>query len=189
MKNKIYYASDYHFFHELALKRSRQSEFKSVEEMNKEIIERHNKKVNEDDDIYILGDIIVCEDSELEEKLKLTIGRMKGHLHLIIGNHDYKYKEKAEFLNFFESVEEASLIRDNGRWVHLFHYPMLTWYKKERGAYHIHGHLHDEKRFEEFKILCTQEKALSACVEINDFEPCTIEELVINNNKFKDIQI
>ena len=57
---KKYYVSDYHFYHELALKRSRSEHFNSVDEMNEEIIKRHNEKFNEKDNVYILGDIIVC---------------------------------------------------------------------------------------------------------------------------------
>lgn len=185
---KTFYISDYHFYHELTLKRSRQ-EFKDVQEMNESIIERHNKKVSEDDDVYILGDIVVCSEEELDEAMKNTVGRLKGRLHLIIGNHDYKYLEKDEFRKYFESISEAKLIRDKKRWVQLCHYPLILWYKKNKGAYHVFGHMHNEQITKEYNILKDEKNALNACVEINNFQPCELEELIENNINFREGRI
>lgn len=181
---KNFYISDYHFYHELARKRSRQ-EFQSVEEMNEEIIRRHNEKVGEDDHVYILGDIIVCEEDELAEKMEKTVGKLKGNLHLIVGNHDYKYIDKDEFRKYFVSIDEAKLIRDNNKWVQLCHYPIILWYRKNKGAFHVFGHMHNEQVSKEYNILKNEERALNACVEVNNFKPCEIDELLENNNKFK----
>ena len=71
--------------------------------MNEAIIERHNRKVSDKDDVYILGDIIVCPEEYLDEFMKNTVGRLKGRLHLIVGNHDYKYLDKEEFRKYFLS--------------------------------------------------------------------------------------
>lgn len=72
----IYYVSDYHSFHELALKRSRGEYFNDVNEINEEIIRKHNDKVKDDDHVYILGDVIVCEEKDLQEKLNMTVERL-----------------------------------------------------------------------------------------------------------------
>lgn len=182
--SQIYYVSDYHFFHELALKRSRSEYFNDVSEMNEEIIRKHNDKVKDDDHVYILGDVIVCEEKDLEEKLNMTVGRLKGHLHLILGNHDYKFRDNPIFLNYFETVEESKLIRDNNKWVQLCHYPILLWYRKNKGAYHVFGHMHDDSYTREFYIIKDEKNILNACVEINNFEPCNLEELIMNNEIF-----
>lgn len=181
---KIYYVSDYHFFHELALKRSRSEYFKDIDEMNEEIIKRHNNKVKESDHVYILGDIIICEENDLEEKLKMTVKKLNGHLHLIFGNHDYKFRNNPIFLNYFESVEDNKLIRDNNKWVQLCHYPMLLWYRKNKGAYHVFGHMHNDSFTKEFHIIQKENNMFNSCVEVNNFEPCTLEELIINNKEF-----
>ena len=182
--SKIFYISDYHFYHYLALKRSRQV-FDSIDQMNEEMIIRHNEKVSQEDNVYILGDIIVCEEEELSEKLNNTIGRLNGRLHLIVGNHDYKYLDNPLFRQYFKSIDEAKLIRDNNRWVQLCHYPILMWYRKNKGAYHVFGHMHNEQKSREYHILKEEERALNACVEINKFEPCELEELIENNSMFK----
>ena len=185
---KIFYISDYHFYHELALKRSRQI-FNSAAEMNEEIIKRHNAKVTENDHVYILGDIIVCHEEELEEKLEHTVAMLNGNLHLITGNHDYKYLDSPIFRRYFKSIDEAKLIRDNNRYVQLCHYPILMWYRKNKGAYHVFGHMHNEQVTKEYNILRYEENALNACVEVNNYEPCTLEELKENNIIFKGSKI
>lgn len=181
---KVFYISDYHFYHELTIKRSRQ-EFNNVKEMNEAIIERHNRKVSDKDDVYILGDIIVCTEEYLDEFMKNTVGRLKGRLHLIVGNHDYKYLDKEEFRKYFLSIDEVKLIQDKKRWIQLCHYPLILWYKKNKGAYHIFGHMHNEQITKEYNILKDEENALNACVEINNFEPCELEELIQNNIEFR----
>lgn len=189
MSERIYYVSDHHFFHELSLKRSRQSYFDSMEMMNQEMIYRHNQKVKDEDHVFLLGDVVVCKEAELEECLRETVDHLKGHLHLIVGNHDYKYMEESSFLKRFETIDEAKLIKDRDRWIQLFHYPILRWYRKNKGAFHIYGHLHDEQKGKETKWLRGEKYALNACVEINDFTPCTLEELIINNQRIKDIEL
>lgn len=183
---KIYYISDYHFDHELARKRSRSEWFATVEQMNEEMITRHNEKVGTEDIVYILGDIVVCEEARLKERLDATVGRLQGHLHLILGNHDYKYKELEVFRSYFETVEESAIIRDGRHFVQLYHYPILCWYKKHKGAYHVYGHLHNERNGVECQILKQEPKALNACVEITRYEPCTLEELVKRNQAWEN---
>lgn len=182
----IYYVSDYHFYHELARRRSRSDMFESVEQMNGYLIEKHNEKVKENDDVYILGDILVIrEDENLDEKLKNTVGKLNGNLHLVLGNHDYKYKNNKVFLKYFKTVLDSEIIRDKNKCIHLYHYPIIFWYKKNKGAYHIYGHVHDENRCDEIKIMRNEKNALNACVEVNNYEPCTLEELKANNEKLK----
>lgn len=179
------YTSDYHFFHEVALKRSR-SEFGTINNMNETIVRRHNEKVTNDDHIYILGDVVVCEETKLEQCLEQTVDQLKGHLHLILGNHDKKFRNNPIFLSRFESVDEALWIKDWQTNIQLFHYPILMWYRKAKGAYHLYGHLHNETKGEEIQWLLKEKCALNACVEINHYEPCYLEELIENNNKFRE---
>ena len=55
MGNKLY-ISDLHFSHKNAIKYDNRPYF-TVSEMNKDLIERWNNKVKNDDTVYILGDI------------------------------------------------------------------------------------------------------------------------------------
>ncbi len=103
---------------------------------------------------------------------------------MILGNHDYKFRDNPIFLNYFETVEESKLIRDNNKWVQLCHYPILLWYRKNKGAYHVFSHIHDDSYTREFYIIKDEKHIFNACVEINNFEPCNLEKLIMNNGIF-----
>ena len=45
--------------------------------------------------------------------------------------------------------------------------------------------MHNEQVTKEYNILKNEKNALNACVEINNFEPCELEELINNNVKFR----
>ena len=122
--------------------------------------------------------------SSIKDKLESTVGKLKGNLHLILGNHDYKFRENKDFLKYFKSVDELRLIRDHNKWVQLCHYPILLWYRKNKGAYHIFGHMHNDSCTKEFHHIKKENNIFNCCVEINNFEPCTLDELIENNNKF-----
>ena len=182
---KVFYVSDYHFYHELSLKRSRSNEFGSVGEMNEEIVRRHNLKVGEDDHVYILGDVLVCSAENLRECLENTVMRLNGHLHLVAGNHDTSFLGNELFESCFETIDDTLYLEYSRYRVVLFHYPILFWYKKQRGAYHVYGHVHDERNGMELKVLIGEDKAFNACLEINGYEPCTLRELQENNIRYR----
>ena len=64
----IFVTSDWHFMHDRAFIWGARG-FSSVEEMNNAIIERHNKVVSPEDDVYVLGDLMLG--SDLEKGLNL----------------------------------------------------------------------------------------------------------------------
>lgn len=181
---KIFYASDHHFFHQKVFETCRLGKFESVEEMNSEIVARHNAKVGDNDIVYFLGDVIFCKHANMVENLAQTLGEMRGHKRLILGNHDYRHVNQVEFTRYFETIKEVEIVWDGDRTVHLMHYPMLAWWNKRRGSYHVHGHTHGD-RGPDFEVLREQENALSSCLEVNNFEPCTLDELIENNRSYK----
>lgn len=64
-----------------------------------------NNKVNEHDDVYIIGDFSYKAVKEATEYLK----QLKGHKHLIVGNHDIKLIQDQQDLSFL-SIKKC----DNG---------------------------------------------------------------------------
>ena len=103
---------------------------------------------------------------------------------MILGNHDYKFRDNPISLNYFETVEKSKLIRDNNKWVQLCHYPILLWYRKNKGAYHVFSHIHDDSYTREFYIIKDEKHIFNGCVEINNFELCNLEKLIMNNGIF-----
>lgn len=51
--------------------------------MNETIIRKWNEIVNYEDDVYVLGDLVMGPEANLQ-----MLRRLKGRLHLVRGNHD-----------------------------------------------------------------------------------------------------
>lgn len=174
-----YYISDMHIGHKNALKFDGRP-FQSVEEMNETLIVNWNRKVTDEDDVWVLGDF--CYRSEKDPALYLK--QLKGKKHLIIGNHDKVTVNSSSALSYFESVERLQHIKDREYNVIVCHFPLADWNAKHRGSYHIYGHIHNNKD-EVYEFMKRQERALNAGCMINNYEPVTIEELIENNRRFR----
>lgn len=59
----IFLSSDYHLNHNKDFIYKARG-FECVEDMNEEIVKRHNEVVRWDDDIYLLGDLMLMNDEE-----------------------------------------------------------------------------------------------------------------------------
>lgn len=57
--------------------------FENVEDMNETIIRKWNEVVDDEDDVYMLGDLVMG----LEINCQM-LRRLKGQLHIVRGNHD-----------------------------------------------------------------------------------------------------
>lgn len=176
----IYYVSDLHIGHNNAIRFDNRP-FADINEMECEIISRWNKKVNSDDDVYILGDIFYHYKKDKAEFLQ----KLNGKLHLIVGNHDYEMLNTGAALDCFETVDNLKRTIDDGRMVIVCHFPITSWNMKHHGAYHVYGHVHS-KINEETLFMMKQERAFNAGCMINNYEPCTLEELEKNNMLFSE---
>ncbi len=150
--------------------------------MNETLIARWNDKVKGHETIYILGDMFFrCEPATVEDILK----RLKGKKHLIQGNHDGSWLTKIDASKYFESIELFKETSIGQKGATLCHYPMLT-YKHAQKQFMIHGHIHNDTRADFWPLLAERELVLNAGVDVNNFEPVTLEELIVNNKKFKE---
>lgn len=177
----ILYTSDLHLGHENILHSRMQ--FSNIEEHDEFLIKKWNDKVKNNDEVYILGDLSFRSKNPIDFYLK----EMKGHKHLIIGNHDGFWMKHCEDLaQYFDSVGTLEKIKYNKKKIILCHYPMLEWsgsrYAKNEGSFLIHGHIHGGRETQTFKFIRENlPHALNAGVDVNNFEPVTFEELRENN--------
>ena len=177
-----YYISDTHFGHKNALKFDGRP-FENIEEMNETIIAKWNAKVTDEDDVWILGDFCYRSDKDPSFYLK----QLKGRKHLLVGNHDKHTLNSVSALKYLESVERLQHLKDGKYNVILCHFPLADWNAKRRGSFHIYGHIHND-RDAVFEFMRRQEHALNAGCMINNYEPVTIEELIVNNREFQNIE-
>lgn len=169
----IYYTSDEHFFHEHSINLCNRK-YRTVEEMNTDIINKWNAKVQPDDDVYILGDMFFRYTNI--QQVKDILKSLNGKKHLIKGNHD-KFLNQIRWQDYFESFDLYKEIDDQGRMVVLFHYPIEEWNGYYRNSYMLYGHVH-----ENMYDIKHHPRKFNVGVDVNDFEPKTLNELISCNN-------
>lgn len=130
-----WYTADTHFHHKNIIQLANRP-FNSIEEMNEQFIEYWNKTVNRNDTVYHLGDFALGGITKWES----VISRLKGNIHLVLGNHDDK-KVVDKLSHRFESVENMIVKKIDKQHLYLFHYPIEIGLTPN--AWSIGGHIHE----------------------------------------------
>ena len=169
------YISDLHFGHKNVIDFDHRP-FSDVHEMDHVLIKLWNSRVSADDNVYIIGDF--CFRNEYAPEWYLR--QLKGHKHLIIGNHDNKTLKNEKAMAYFESVDKMMHVSDQGKEICLCHFPIAEWNGYYKGHWHIYGHIHG-RMDETYYFMRGKEKALNAAACINNYTPASVNELIRNN--------
>ena len=102
-----------------------------------------------------------------------------------IRNHDKDWMKRINLSDHFISVQLMAEINDKGCKNTLCHYPMMSWNGCNKGTFHIHGHIHNNRNDCYWPLLWQMPHALNAGVDINGFAPVSFDELLENNRIFK----
>lgn len=132
---RYWFVADTHFGHNNIIKYDKRP-FKTVDEMDEAIITNWNAVVGKDDTVWHLGDFAYRCEKSVEEYFR----RLKGHIHIIWGNHDHKHARR--FSHLFESSHDLFELKINRQTIVLCHYSMQIWRKSHRGSWHLFGHSH-----------------------------------------------
>ena len=144
---KIFLCSDWHFNHDRDFVWQARG-FSNVDEMNAAIVARHNEVVAPDDDVYVLGDLMLGKNDGTN-----LIEQMNGKLHIILGNHDSPIKiEKYKQLSNVVDINWATSFRYRKYFFYLSHYPSITSNPDDNKSLHqktinIFGHTHSNEIF------------------------------------------
>lgn len=175
----IYFTSDLHFCHNKEfLYKSRG--FNNVYDMNLQIIKNWNGLVDYNDDIYILGDIMLNDDSEGISLLH----KLNGRIHIILGNHDTDNRIPL-YNNAYNvcSIEYGSRMRYKGHSFILSHYPCICTYIQDKALkaanISLYGHTHSKDIFE-FKDFY----AYNVAVDAHDCTPVSIDQIIEDLHKY-----
>ena len=173
------YISDLHFGHTNVISFDHRP-FADRNEMDAVLIRLWNSRVRPDDHVYIIGDFSYRSDKGAEWYLR----QLKGHKHLVIGNHDGDTLKNEKAMSYFESVDKMMHVMDGDKHICLCHFPIAEWNGYHKGHWHIYGHIHGRKE-ETYEFMSKKEKALNAAACINNYTPSSINELIRNNEYFK----
>lgn len=176
-----YFTSDLHFGHENLVKQRPQ--FSSVEEMDRVLIENWNNTVTNNDVVVVTGDMFFRNQTPCYFYLQ----KLKGKKILVKGNHDASWLKKFTDENiskFFEEIVEHRSFKQNKCRIWTCHYPVLCWDSSLHGDFLVCGHIHNKNSGYEYEMFKHAGNLFNAGVDINDFKPVTLRELIINNEKF-----
>lgn len=122
----IYICSDWHFNHNKPFVYEPRG-FSSVDEMNNEIVLRHNTIVNNEDEVYCLGDCCLGGTTALESSKEL-IERLNGKIYIITGNHcsNNRINMYKSCHNVIEVFNYVHVIKYHKYIFYLSHFPTLT---------------------------------------------------------------
>jgi calcineurin-like phosphoesterase family protein len=141
--------------------------FKSVEEMNCEIIDNWNHALTSNNDIvWVLGDFFIFKDkSDYPDNFKEILKNLAGKIYLIKGNHDIKSDEF--YLHHVNWCSSYPVIIEN--FFMLSHEPL---YLSETTPYfNIYGHVHNDSRFVDTKTtMCVSAERIG-------YTPISMEEV------------
>ena len=148
---KIWITSDLHFSHDKEFL-YRPRGFDYIEDMMLDIVCGWRSRIAEDDDVYILGDLMLNDTANTIEALKMLTGR----LHIIVGNHDTD--RRLEIYKSLPNVVEVTMakrLRYKKFHFWLSHYPTLCGnYDDDQPLYtrviNLCGHSHTFDPFEDW---------------------------------------
>lgn len=135
-----YYTSDLHFGHRAVIDYENRP-FKNAVEMDEQLIKRWNETVPDDPcaNVWILGDVSFHGLERTQE----IVQQLNGNKHLVLGNHDSKWRDWTWHKIGMQSVHTICPKRlPNGYPAWLAHKPDARETHRLGEAILIHGHLH-----------------------------------------------
>lgn len=182
----IYITSDLHFSHDKSFLYVPRG-YKNIWEHDSDIVQRWNETVSMNDEVYVLGDLMLNSN----ENGRKLLSQLKGNLHLIYGNHDSDVRKDIykTLWNVVEICGYATVIKD-GKWrFYLSHYPTMTTNYDDNDKplrdrmWNLCGHTHTSDKYLEMrKGLLSYHCELDA----HDNRPVSIEEIKQDIKNFYD---
>ena len=151
-----FFTSDEHYGHRNIIKYCDRP-FESIEEMDAEIIKRHNEVVSKNDIVIHAGDFTLAK----KQKAENYVNQLTGTHIFLSGSHDYWLGKNHPLQIWEQNIE--------GQIVVACHYAMRTWPVSHYNSWQLFGHSHG--------ILEPIGKQWDIGVDNNDFYPLSFEQL------------
>lgn len=220
-KPKIWISADWHYWHKNMTygesvwpdKETVTRRFKTTAEMSRALIASINKYVQQDDEIYFLGDFAF---SGIENIYNFWKQLNCKNIHFIPGNHDQHIKKNrilpnchsddsgnildgsnpnaykdwrdemfnAEAQDLFHMLPELTTITYEKQLIVLSHYPIDQWEDMGRGSIMLHGHCHHQIDNCEIN---TKYRRMDVGIDWKEFRPYSLDEIMQMMNK-RDIK-
>lgn len=151
-----FFTADEHYGHKKIIQYCNRP-FNSIEEMDQEIIKRHNSVVGRSDVVIHAGDF--CWANKKTKAMEY-IEKLNGNHVFLKGSHDHWISDSTKYV-WRKTIE--------GQFVMVCHYCMRTWERSHYNSWMLFGHSHG--RLEPIG------KQHDIGVDNNDFYPISFKEL------------
>lgn len=171
----IYFTSDLHLGHDRAFVYEPRG-YSSVEAMNSAILYNWNSVITPEDDVYVLGDLMLGDNSIGMNILK----QLNGNIHIIRGNHDTDSRLiQYKMLPNVVEICDAKYLKYKKYHFYLTHYPCLTGNLQKESlsqmTLNLHGHRHSNKKFFYDLPYC-----YNVAVDAHNCTPISIDEIILD---------
>lgn len=152
--------------------------------MDTQLVNNWNRNVNENDTVYILGDMFASTKCSPQKYLKI----LKGKKHLIYANSDKKWMKKIDVNNYFVEHKSYDCITYGERELNICHnyIPCVHCWDNE---YLIYANGSENTHSNYWFVRILSDNILDASVDVNNYSPVTFEKMLINNKKHKETSI
>lgn len=186
---RIWITSDLHFHHNKSFVYGLRG-FSNIDEHDYILWHNWQSYVQPDDDVYVLGDLIM----EDKEKGKQTIASLNGKIHIAIGNHDTNSKiEIYKSLPNVVEVEYAYRLKYKGWKFYLTHYPaeigLISVCPADNPAkkvWNLCGHWHTNYKYIEME---SDKRIYHVEPEAHECRPILLEEVIADIENFCQLSI
>lgn len=177
MSGRTWVYSDPHFYHRNICRFEREPGVKlrpwdDANEMTEDMIRWYNEMVDDQDRVYILGDVAFSP-----ANMKNSVGRMKGRKVLVPGNHEPPKMRK--YFDLFDDVR-GYVVKKGFIMSHIPIHPGSL----SRWKLNIHGHTHANETMydagESFgqTVELPDPRYFCACVEQTNFRPILLDDIL-----------
>ncbi len=156
---QVWFSSDLHLGHAKIIQYCNRP-FADVSEMDRILIDNINTRVDQEDELFILGDFAFGNQSKAYlDKIYCK------NIHLILGNHD-----KQQSLAYgWKSIQPYLELVVDKQFIVLCHYKFAVYNKSHHGAINLFGHSHNN--------LEGNSQQLDIGVDCWDYKPVTLQEI------------
>lgn len=184
--SNTFFIGDMHIGHANAIRFDLRP-FKTVEEMDAELIRRWKAKVRPEDTVYVLGDMFWKTRSSDAHRI---LQELPGRIILIKGNHDYSFLNNSKAVARFDAIKErddicVTLKDGTKRRCILDHYfvPMYNGHRYHTIHLHAHSHVSEEAQYElEFAKELNEKGFRNEIYNVGcmywNYEPVTLDEIL-----------
>ena len=166
-----FFTADWHLFHGRIIDYCNRP-YTSVKDMHQHFVTNHNQLVNENDEVWVLGDVCMMS-PEFVGRVRKQVEKFNGEKHLVFGNHD-EWKARTYLHAGFLTLHSAFWFEHEGYTFYMRHDPAeYAVIQNDPKAIMLCGHIHQL-----FQHLLPAKRVINVGVDAWDLKPVSFDDIL-----------